>query len=274
LKRALFGYRRADVERVLAEAELAAGRAAELARTYELRSGQLEAALEQTRVGCAERDRRIAWLEAELDLSRSYAASELRGLAALGAELEDLRLGARGQATRIRLQALREAAEVSGRVRTIVGAPEGAAESLLRALERSIDRLGSVWEGAEAEDGVDSPQPAAGPVVPPDPELAELEAALERHGGSAVVEPPEDERILVDIGPFSDFSQLVSFEDAANAIDATSEISIRRFSGGRASIDVSLREPIDLLGELKSRCELDFEVRSSGAGELILDLAA
>jgi hypothetical protein len=103
--------------------------------------------------------------------------------------------------------------------------------------------------------------------------LAELEAVLERHGETSAVEPPDDARVLVDIGPFSDFSQLVSFEDAANSIDATSEISIRRFSDGRASIDVSLREPIDLLGELKSRCELDFEVRSSDAGELVLDLA-
>ncbi len=261
------------MEQTVSEAELAAGRAAELARSCQLRSGQLEAALEQSRTACIERDRRIAWLEAELDLSRSHAASELRGLAALGAELEDLRLGARGQATRIRLEALREAAEVSGRVRTLVGAPEGAAESLLRAIERSIDRLGSVWEGSD-EDDADPLRPPAAPADPPDPELAELEAVLERHGGSPVVEPPDEPRVLVDIGPFSDFSQLVSFEDAANSIDATSEISIRRFSGGRASIDVSLREPIDLLGELRSRCELDFEVRSNGAGELVLDLAS
>jgi hypothetical protein len=223
-------------------------------------------------VACAERDRRIAWLEAELDLSRSQAASQLRGLAALGAELQDLRLSARGQATRIRLEALREAAEVSARVRTLVGAPEGAAESLLRAIERAIDRLGSVWEGSDPEDG-DPPRTGAATEDDGDSELTELEAALERHGAPGVDEPADDARILVDIGPFSDFSQLVSFEDAANAIDATSEISIRRFSGGRASIDVSLREPIDLLQELKSGCELDFEVRSNSADELVLDLA-
>ena len=56
---------------------------------------------------------------------------------------------------------------------------------------------------------------------------------------------------------------LVRFEDAANAIGATGDISIKRFSEGRAQIDMALSEPIDLLRELESRCDLEFEVRST-----------
>lgn len=278
----MLGYRRADVEAALGEAEAEAGRSAESARALQARTEQFEIALEQTRQACVGRDRRMAYLEAELDLARSHSASQLRGLAALGAELEELRITARGQATRIRLDALREAAEVSVRVRALVGAPEDAAESVLGALGVAIDRLGSAWEeepelkpAAEAVPVLGRPAPAARPTQTEETEepeeLGELEEALARLAEPAA-EPSDDRRVLVNVGPFHDFSQLVSFEDAANSIEATSEISIRRFSEGRASIDVSLNEPIDLLRELESRWDLGFEVRDNGAGELILDL--
>ena len=255
----------------LGDLEAEVGRNAELARAHHRRAEQLEIALEQTRLACGERDRRMAWLEAELDLARSDAASRLRGLAALGAELDELRLTARGQATRIRLEALREGAEVSARVRALAGAPEDAAESLLRALERAIERLGSGWD--PPEERTEQPEPVVDAAISaPGAELAELEAALDEGAPDPAPTAVAGRRVLVDIGPFRDFSQLVSFEDAANSITAASEISIRRFSEGRASIDVSLREPVDLLRELESRWDLDFEVRSNGGGELILDL--
>ena len=69
-------------------------------------------------------------------------------------------------------------------------------------------------------------------------------------------------RVSVDVGPFADFSQLVRFEDAANAIGGTGDISIKRFSEGRARIDVAVSEPVDLLRELEERCDIDFKVRS------------
>ena len=286
------------MEQALAEADAEAGRHAEHARAHAARSGQLETALEQTRQACIERDRRMTYLEAELDLSRSEGASHLRALAALGVELEQLRLSSRGQATRIRLSALREAAEVSARIRALAGAPEAAAESMLAALERALDRLGTDWEGRDAHAGrptapAAEPQASASPAVEdaadPGPEiavtatageseLAELEAALDPTVGEDASEVPGPavgtaRRVTVDIGPFSDFSQLVSFEDAANAIAATNEISIRRFSEGRASIEVSLREPIDLLAELEASSTLSFTVRSSAEDELVLDLS-
>ena len=61
LRRALFGYRRADVEEALAEAR-GRGRAQrrERARAQPARAEQLEVALEQTREACFERDRRMA----------------------------------------------------------------------------------------------------------------------------------------------------------------------------------------------------------------------
>ncbi len=78
--------------------------------------------------------------------------------------------------------------------------------------------------------------------------------------------------VQLEIGPLADFSQLVGFEDAAGAIGATSEISVTRFSAGRASLDLRLSEPVDLLRELGERSPFDFKVRSVRDGRLILDL--
>jgi hypothetical protein len=78
--------------------------------------------------------------------------------------------------------------------------------------------------------------------------------------------------IEVEIGPLGDFSQLVGFEDAAGKIGATSEISVRKFSEGRATLSMRLDEPVELLRELEERSPLDFRVRRTGMGRVVLDL--
>lgn len=165
---------------------------------------------------------------------------------------------AKAQASRIRLRALREAAEVSGAARRL--ATERATNELLAAIERAVERLAAADREEPAPEAEAGQRPAAG-------EGAPAGAGLPADGG-----PAAGRRVSVDVGPFSDFSQLVSFEDAANAIEGAGEISIRRFSGGRASIDVDLEGPVDLLRELEQRCDLDFEVRANGSGEIVLDV--
>jgi hypothetical protein len=78
--------------------------------------------------------------------------------------------------------------------------------------------------------------------------------------------------IEVDIGPLGDFSQLVGFEDAAGQIGATSEISVKRFSEGRATLSMRLDEPIELLRELEENAPFEFKVRKTGDGQVVLDL--
>lgn len=270
--------------------EAEAGREAEMARAHAARSDQLEAALGQTREACFDRDRRIARLEAALDLSRSEAESRLRGLAALGAELEALRVSSRGNATRIRLEALREAGAVSARIRDLGPHPEQATESLMLALERALDRIGEDWADEEAR--VESTEELARMSVPePDGEIVITKtsaapapppaAAAEPSAGAngngrgpeAAAGAATGRRVNIDVGPFQDFSQLVAFEDAANAIGATGEITIRRFSGGRAEIDVDVHGPVDLIRELGHRCDLTFDVRTSEEDRIVLDLA-
>ena len=78
--------------------------------------------------------------------------------------------------------------------------------------------------------------------------------------------------VEVEIGPLGDFSQLVGFEDAAGRIGATSEISVRKFSEGRATLSMRLDEPVELLRELEQRSPLEFRVRKSAQDRVVLDL--
>ena len=285
-RRSFLGYRRAEVDEAVAELESEVGRKAEAVRAHKARGEELRAELDALKATAAAREQKLTWLEGELELQRTSAAHQLRGLAALGAELEEMRLAARGTATRIRLEALREAAEVSSRARSLGADPQGAVSGIFTALEEAIERLGAEW-GELPATGV-GPARSAPQIPDAAAELTALEQAVDgevsvgalsidpaaaaRNGSGNAGDSGSGRRVSVDVGPFRDFSQLVSFEDAANSIDATGEISIRRFSEGRASIDVSLSEPVDLLSELEQSCELDFSVRSRSDDEIILDL--
>ena len=100
-----------------------------------------------------------------------------------------------------------------------------------------------------------------------------LEASANGNG-HADIEPAQlfEGLVRVDIGPLGDFSQLVGFEDAAGQIDATSEISVERFSEGRATLAVKLDEPVDLVRELEARSPVGFSVRPSGGDAIVLDI--
>ncbi len=81
-----------------------------------------------------------------------------------------------------------------------------------------------------------------------------------------------DGLVEVDVGPLNDFSQLVGFEDAANAIGATSEISVKRFTQGRATLAMRFKQPVELLRELEERAPFDFRVRDTRSDRVVLDL--
>jgi hypothetical protein len=238
------------------ESEL--GRRAETlrGREREVETLTAEAARLRERVEAAEAE--VGTLRVELEDAQARAADELRTMTLFVRQLEDMRIGARGAATRIRLQALREAAEASARIADATDPRcEGVRDRVLDAVERALDRIGTERE--------------ADPDAPPPTPLARSAAGRVALAGGQLGDPAR-RRISVDVGPFADFSQLVRFEDAANSIGATGDISIKRFSGGRARIDVAVSEPVDLLRELEESCDLDLRVRSRSEDEIVLDV--
>ena len=194
-------------------------------------------------------ERELAVSAAELERLRSEGNHATEALIGLAEELEDVRSQARGQATRIRLRALRDAAELSDRITECARRPSEARERMLGAIHEALARIG-VEEVETEPAGADN-----GFAVRPAAEMF-------------------DGRIEIEVGPLDDFSQLVGFEDAAGAITATSEISVKRFAQGRATLEMKRAEPVELLHELEQRAPFEFRVRDRRFDRLVLDVGA
>jgi hypothetical protein len=230
-KRALLGYRRDEVDAALAARgarEWALERDAEDALVRSRGSidalAHAEAELASLSAMVIERERVIRSLGERLAEANARHDRSIASLEAVSAKLEEIQAQARGQATRIRMKALREAVEVGRRAQELNEAQEATADADSTA---DVDRA-----ARELFDGI----------------------------------------VKVEIGPLDDFSQLVGFEDAAGQIDATAEISVERFSEGRATLAMRLDEPVDLLRELEERAPLEFRVRRTSGDNLILDV--
>jgi hypothetical protein len=232
------GAARAELHARRADAERAASRIEELEHV---------AARLATMV--VDRDRELREARAELRDALERDDDGLRVLGALADDLHAVRRQARTQATRIRLRALREAAELGERAVDFERADERARGRLLERLERAIERV-----GAESDE--------------------EELAASAQANGHAEREPGElfDGMVEVEVGPLSDFSQLVGFEDAAGSIGATSEISVKRFTQGRATLAMRFKHPVELLRELEERAPFEFRVRDMRSDRVVLDL--
>jgi hypothetical protein len=227
-KRALWGYRRFDVDDAIStrEAQILG---------LEMKSGrqakavaEMERELSSLSTMVIEREREIRGLTERLREANERHDRSIASLEAVSGRLEEIQSQARGQATRIRMKALREAVEVG----------------------RRVQELNEVQAAPEA------PAPEAAP-----------------NGGGEV---PDfngifEGLIKLEIGPLGDFSQLVGFEDAVGQVGA-SEISVERFSEGRATLSMRLDQPVELLRELEELSALDFKVRHTAPDNLILDV--
>jgi hypothetical protein len=197
------------------------------------------------------RDARIGQLERELhSLSQMFLARER--------ESHDLR-GALREANDRHDRSLAALQTVAMRLDELHAQARGQATRIrMKALEDAVAigrRVKEIAELIEVEPGASNgADPAA-------------------EGGSARSGQELFEGLVeVDIGPLGDFSQLVGFEDAAEKIGATSEISVRKFSEGRATLSLRLDEPVELLRELEERAPMEFRVRKSDRDRVILDL--
>ena len=238
-RRALFGYRRGDVDQVLGGRD---ARIAELERELATLGGELSSLSSIV----VEREREIRTLHEQFRAANERHDQSIRSLEAVSMRLDELHAQARGQATRIRMKALGEAVEVSRRVQALAGRIGGQA----------APSTGGDADVAADEDWAASSNGAASNGKGPEREPAELFQGLVR----------------VEIGPLGDFSQLLGFEDAAGKISATSQISVERFSEGRATLAMRLDEPVELLRELEERSPLEFRVKDTRSDRVILDL--
>lgn len=211
-KRTLLGYRRDQVDAAIAtrDAQISAA------------DGELSSLSEMV----IEREREIRSLGERLRESNERHERSIVSLQTVSERLEEIQSQARGQATRIRMKALREAVEVSRRTKDLVeiqaGSENGAAQASPNGAEAA---LGELFEGL----------------------------------------------IKLEIGPLGDFSQLVGFENAVGRLGA-SEISVERFSEGRATVSMQFDEPVELLRELEENAPFEFNIRRTADDNLVLDV--
>jgi hypothetical protein len=234
-KRALLGYRCGEVDAAVAARDeqigalgRVAGNAAERAREASITAAETEAELASLAAMVIEREREIRHLTEQLREANERHDRSIASLHLASERLDEIQSQARGQATRIRMKALREAVEVSKRTQELTEAHGEAGNGAAPAMPAE--------EGAEAA-------------------LGQLFEGL----------------IRLEIGPLGDFSQLVGFEDAVGRLGAQ-EISVERFSEGRATLSMRLEEPVDLLRELEETAPFEFNVRRTANDDLILDV--
>lgn len=201
---AFFGYRRGEVDAAIGARD---------ARIWALEhdAADVERELSSLSSMVIEREREIRSLRERIEEANERHERSIVSLESVAMRLDEIHAQARGQATRIRMKALKEAVEVGRR-----------AEELA---EIQTDRTDGLFEG----------------------------------------------RLKLEIGPLDDFAQLVGFEEAVGGLGA-SEISVERFSEGRATLSVQLDEPVDLLRELEERAPMEFRVRRTSDDNLILDI--
>jgi hypothetical protein len=259
---ALLGYRRFEVDAAVAARDSHIAGLEQHAATLGERNAALESqSLIQARAIASheadisslsamviERERTIRDLTERLEEANAVHDRSIASLDAVSARLEELQAQARGQATRIRMKALREAVEVSNRVREL-----------------------SEAEGVEAAERAAEPEPV----------VAEPAATPNGNGsgnGHLAVDPDTswepglfEGKLRLEIGPLGDFSQLVGFEETVGRLGAT-DISVERFSEGRATFSMRLDQPVDLLRELEELSTIDFKVRHTAPDNLILDV--
>lgn len=218
-KRALFGYRRNEVDAAMSARDAAISAVEHHASTADAELASLSGMV-------IEREREIRNLGERLREADERHQRSIVSLHSVSERLDEIEAQARGQATRIRMKALREAVEVSRRTQELSEVHEthtnGAAQSAPASAEAA---LGELFEGL----------------------------------------------IKLEIGPLGDFSQLVGFENAVGRLGA-SEISVERFSEGRATLSMRLDEPVDLLRELEENAPFEFNIRRTSGDNLILDV--
>jgi regulator of protease activity HflC (stomatin/prohibitin superfamily) len=217
-KRALLGYRREEVDAAMAARDAAISAVEHHASTADAELASLSGMV-------IEREREIRGLSERLREADERHERSIDSLRTVSERLEAIEAQARGQATRIRMKALREAVEVSRRTQDLADAHDGTTNGAAPTEPTAEAALGQLFEGL----------------------------------------------IKLEIGPLGDFSQLVGFENAVGRLGA-SEISVERFSEGRATLSMHLDEPVDLLRELEENAPFDFNIRRTADDNLVLDM--
>src|SRR3954451_126883 len=278
LRLSLLGYRRTQVEVALAELRLMVRHLQEDVTETRERARQMEDELREARIELDSRRARETEVQQAFDAAQERvreveAAAEMTARAIL-AEAEE-------KASRTRAEAHLRTKSVSGQV-----------DELLRLRDTLVQTMrGVILDFDYAVERVEKGESVL-PAEPTMPQLPEPVANGNGNGhangngngngnGAAHAQrahSPEDEqafegRVELDAGPFGDFAALSSFERSLSRLSGVEDVYVRRFSGERALIELSLAQPLALVGALRDHLPYGLEIQAIEPGRLTVKVA-
>jgi DivIVA protein len=277
LRLSLLGYRRTQVEVALAELRLTVRHLQEDVTETRERARRLEDELREARIELDSRRAREteitqAFEAAQERVREVEAAAEMTARAIL-AEAEE-------KASRTRAEAHLRTESVSGQIDELLRLRDTLVQTM-RGVIRDFDYAVERVEKGES-------------VLPAEPTAAALpEPAANGNGngnghvngtangnGAHPARPrgPEDEqafegRVELDAGPFGDFAALSSFERSLSRLAGVEDVYVRRFSGDRALIELTLAHPLPLLAEMRDHMPYGLDVQAIEPGRLAVTVA-
>jgi hypothetical protein len=281
LRLSLLGYRRTQVEVALAELRLMVRHLQEDATETRQRAQQVEDELREARIELDSRRARETEVQQAFEAAQERvreveAAAEMTARAIL-AEAEE-------KASRTRAEAHLRTESVSGQVDELLR----LRDTLVQTMRGVIRDFDYAVERVEKGESVLPAEPTALPLEP----VANGNGNGNGHangighangngnGAAHAARPrsPEDEqsfegRVELDAGPFGDFAALSSFERSLSRLAGVEDVYVRRFSGDRALIELTLAHPLALLAEMRDHMPYGLELQAIEPGRLAVTVA-
>jgi hypothetical protein len=277
LRLSLLGYRRTQVEVALAELRLMVRHLQEDATETRERAHQVEDELREARIELDSRRAR----ETEVTQAFEAAQERVREIeAAAEATARALLAEAEEKASRTRAEAHLRTESVSGQIDELLRLRDTLVQTMrgvIRDFDYAVERVEKGESVLPAEPTTSMP-------------LAEAVANGNGNGhangngnGTGAAHParergPEDEqsfagRVELDAGPFGDFAALSSFERSLSRLGGVEDVYVRRFSGDRALIELTLAHPLALLAEMRDHMPYGLDLQAIEPGRLAVTVA-
>lgn len=273
------GYRRDDVDLLLAELRLTL-------RAFELelsglreRSRELEGRLRDARGEIDSFHAKGYELARAMSTARERAAQiereagERSEAVVAQAEAEAARRIAEADAAA--LARIEEAeAEAARRIEAVAGPIAELTmekERLLSEIRALVSKVGESIAGADAPDADSGTRLENG-----FPGVADLSGLRERarRGGEPSAEEPEpfETHVELDAGPFADIDSVANFERELSRLPNVEDVYVRRMNGERAAIDLTVAPGTPLLAEMRDKLPYQLEVRDRALDRLVIDV--
>lgn len=263
------GYRRDDVELLLAE--------------FRLTIRALELELTTLRERARDLEERLRTARGEVDSFHARGFELAHAITLARGRADEIEHSAKTRAAALAAEAEQQAREREAQVRADLErrlrelqALDRLKGDLLDSLRGVADSIGETLERAEGDALV---LPIAAPPSA-DAEAADEDPEESREGDGHLRRDRPDpdavytEWVELDAGPFEDYDALSAFEHELTRIPKVQDVHVQALDGERALIELRMSECAPVVAELREHLSRALRIRGTNGHRLVLDLAA